>query len=220
MTRTLRLLPLLIPFAIQAGDVTGQVTITKRLTPRRIALAAYERRGPSVPAEPNAAQSEMERVVVFLEGPPSAPAPARAVLNQKGKRFDRETLAVPAGSTVTFPNLDPIFHNVFSLSKAKAFDLGYYSEGKTRDLTFEKPGVVMVYCHLHPSMSAAIMVTPNTWSVQPEADGRFELRDVPEGPWQVVAWHKSAGYFRTKVSVAADAPARVAFDIPMEGAVR
>ncbi len=212
------------------GDVLGKITITKRLTPKRVLLAAYERRGAVLPpvsaagskdGGASASESEMDRVVVYLEGPKDRAQPERVVLNQKGKRFDREIVAVPLGSTVSFPNLDPIFHNVFSLSRIKAFDLGYYGEGKSREVTFEKPGVVTVYCHLHPNMSAAIVVTPNAWTARPDSGGEFHLRGVPAGSWKVVVWHKSAGHFRSTVDVTGAGTAGVAFEIPVqEGATR
>ena len=104
-------------------------------------------------------------------------------------------IVVPAGSTVSFPNLDPIFHNVFSLSKPKSFDLGNYPKDHTRTVTFPKPGIVIVGCHLHANMSAVIVVTPNRWSTTADAQGHFTLPAVPPGAYTVVAWHKSVGIF-------------------------
>ena len=94
---------------------------------------------------------------------------------------------MPVGSTVSFPNNDPVFHNVFSLSNSKSFDLGNYPKGHTRTVTFTKPGIVFVNCHLHPNMSAAILVSPNQWSTKADKAGHFKLQDVPPGKYTVVA---------------------------------
>ena len=119
--------------------------------------------------------------------------------------------------------MDPIFHNVFSLSKAKSFDLGNYPKGNTRTVMFPKPGIVFVDCHLHPNMSAVIVVTPNRWSTKADASGRFMLPDLPPGTYTVVAWHKSAGFFRKTIEVTADRNAVGGFRDPArreDGAVQ
>ena len=98
---------------------------------------------------------ERSRVVIYIEGTGSpADHPITETITQTGRRFSPELVVIPAGSSVSFPNMDPIFHNVFSLSKAKSFDLGNYSKGETRVVSFSKPGIVYVDCHLHPNMAA------------------------------------------------------------------
>ena len=201
-----------------SGDVSGRVMITKRLTPRRVTLASYELRGISLtpPAQSPALAAESTRVVIYLEGPglPSG-SPVFAQIGQKGRRFEPELLHVPAGSTVGFPNNDPIFHNVFSLSKAGQFDLGYYPEGRTRTVRFEKPGVVQVYCHIHPNMSTTILVVPSAWHTQPGNDGAFTLSDVPAGRYQIVAWHRSAGMFKRWIEIPASGSVEISMTIPL-----
>jgi hypothetical protein len=120
-------------------------------------------------------------------------------MTQRDRLFEPDILIVPIGSTISFPNADPIFHNVFSLSKAKEFDLGYYPSGQSRSLRFDKAGIAQVYCHLHPNMSAAIVVTPTAWYGQPAADGTLILSDVPAGDYTIVAWHKSAGFLSRRI---------------------
>src|SRR6202034_1246704 len=114
--------------------------------------------------------------VVFFSRrrPPAGVAPASTTvpqIAQVDRRFSPDLLVVPVGSTVSFPNMDPIFHNIFSLSKPKAFDLGSYNKGETRKVVFAKPGVVEVYCHLHPNMAAIIVVTPNRWYARSDRSG-------------------------------------------------
>jgi hypothetical protein len=126
-----------------------------------------------------------------------------------------QRFVVPVGSTVSFPNFDPIFHNVFSLSKAKSFDLGYYPAGQTRTVKLERAGVVQVYCHLHPQMTAAILVAPNAWHTKLQTDGTFSLSGIPAGTFTVIAWHKSAGFFRRTVQVSEAGSVEVDFTIPI-----
>jgi hypothetical protein len=139
-----------------------------------------------------------------------------AEIEQRNRRFLPDMLVVPRGSTVSFPNLDPIFHNVFSLSRPLQFDLGNYPKGQTRKVTFEQPGLVFVGCHLHPNMGAVIVVTPNNWSVNADRGGRFALRGVPPGRRTIVAWHKAAGFFRKVIDVPENGAVQVRFEIPLD----
>src|SRR4029077_8417196 len=106
----------------------------------------YNLRGTAPPAAPASEPvNEFDRMAVLLEGG-SAPskAPVMAVLEQRNGRFDPEIVIVPVGSAIEFPNGDPIFHNVFSLSKTQPFDLGFYPKGQTRTVKFSHPGIVQV----------------------------------------------------------------------------
>jgi plastocyanin len=204
-----------------AASIEGNVVVTRQLTKRSVTAPApaYER-GVAVElgsvAEEDPLVFERTHVVIYLEGQlPSTPI--TATLEQKNRRFVPETLVVPAGSTVSFPNLDPIFHNVFSLSKPKSFDLGNYAKDHTRTVTFPKPGIVFIHCHLHPNMAAAILVSPNQWATKADAAGRFVLSGVPSGVYTIVAWHKTAGFFRQTVRVTSH-NAAVQFVIPVDEA--
>jgi plastocyanin len=206
-----------------AADLNGRIVITKKITKKKVTLPVYQLRGASANLAPenSGPVNEFGDVVVFLEGHSSdASKPIRAELQQRGQRFEPTLLAIPAGSTVSFPNADPIFHNVFSLSGAKKFDLGYYPAGQTRIVKFDEPGVVQVYCHLHANMYAAIVVVPNHWYTQPADDGAFTLHDVPAGSYDLVAWHISAGYFRRHVEVSATPGPDVEFNIPVRDGER
>lgn len=207
--------------AARGEDILGTVVVKQRLTRQRVTTSAdiYER-GPSVALHSDSSDdplaAERARVVVYLEGQfPSSPVDA--TMEQKERRFIPELLVIPAGSTVSFPNLDPIFHNVFSLSRTKSFDLGNYPRNHTRTVTFNKPGIEFVNCHLHPNMSAAIVVTPNAWCTTADRTGRFRLHGVPAGTYTIVAWHKAAGAFRQPVMVAPQQGASVEFLVPLSG---
>jgi plastocyanin len=186
-----------------SAELSGRVVITRKLSKKQVTLPVYQLRG-AVPAAVDGTESgnEASNVVVFLEGQlPPPDKTVRAALEQQGKRFEPQLVVIPVGSTVSFPNADPIFHNVFSLSGAKKFDLGYYPAGQTRIVKFDEPGVVQVYCHLHPDMYAAIVVAPNRWYTKLRNDGTFSFRDVPPGDYRLVAWHMNAGFFRSEVRV-------------------
>jgi plastocyanin len=216
---------LLLASAAYAEDIHGTVIIKQRLTRMRVTAAAtLYQRGPGVelrsdhPGDPLAA--ERARVVVYLEGRfPSGSIAAgsmTAIMEQKDRRFVPELLAIPVGSTVSFPNCDHIFHNVFSLSKPKSFDLGNYPKDQTRTVTFVKPGVEFVNCHLHSNMSAAIVVTPNKWCTIADRNGRFTLRDVPAGLYTIIAWHKAVGCIKQPVGVIPGRGATVEFFVPID----
>jgi plastocyanin len=214
---------LAIAIAIEAAapeeSISGQLVITRALTKQRVTLPVYEDRGVALRRHEGVASkpaSEWDRVVVYLEGDraPRA-APVTASMIQRGEHFDPEMLIVPAGSTVAFPNADPIFHNVFSLSKTREFDLGFYPAGETRSVRFDKAGVVQVYCHLHPEMNAAVLVAPNAWFTRPNGQGVFSFSGIPAGAYQVVVWHRSAGYFRKTILVPQSGTVRVSMEIPL-----
>jgi plastocyanin len=188
-----------------AGDIRGAVKVTKKLTRVRIESAAYEPRGPvtAPKAPPPSEVSETRRIVIHLEGNGLAlpAAPVNETIRQKNREFLPEITVLPVGSTITLPNDDPIFHNVFSLSKASSFDLGYYRQGESRAVKLTKPGVIQLYCHMHKEMNAAIVVTPNQFFTRVADNGEFELRNLPAGEFDLVVWHKAAGLFRHPVNV-------------------
>lgn len=207
-----------------AGEVHGRAIITRRLSKRPVSPIVYSLRGTAAPLAPADSEpaNEFERMVVILEPaatdvrslPPKAPV--TATLDQQGARFEPDLIAIPVGSTVEFPNSDPIFHNVFSLSKAQPFDLGYYPQGQTRSVKFNHPGVVQVYCHIHANMYAAIVVTASPWFEKPAADGSFSFSDVPPGRYHLTAWHKIAGLHKVDVEVPASGNAEVTIRVPVD----
>jgi plastocyanin len=205
---------------VSAADVRGIITIERKLTPRNVTPAAglYQRGSPVAlqsDAHENALDYERSHVVVYMEGEQGKAAPIAGQMEQQNRRFVPDLVVIPAGSSVSFPNFDPIFHNVFSLSKAKSFDLGNYSKGQTKMETFPKPGIVAVYCHLHPNMAGTIVVTPNQWAARVDAGGQYVLADVPPGKYTVVAWHKTGGTFRKTIEVTAGRDSEANFFVPL-----
>jgi plastocyanin len=204
--------------SVQAGEINGRIVIGKPLTKQRLAFAPYQARGLFV-ASAGAKETggeEFSRMAFYLEEAGlGAGKPITVELRQENRQFSAEVLVVPAGSTVIFSNGDPIFHNVFSLSKAKQFDLGYYPMNESRSQRLDRPGIVQVYCHIHREMTAAVVVAPSAWYGRPETNGRFLLSGVPAGMHELVVWHKSAGFFRQRVEVPAEGTVEVTIHVPL-----
>jgi plastocyanin len=206
---------------LAGADIHGVITIERKLTRHNVTAAAgMYQRGVAIElgadAEEDPLAFERSHVAVYLEGGPTSNVSGvvHASIEQRDRRFVPDLVVIPAGSIVSFPNFDPIFHNVFSLSKAKSFDLGNYPKGQTRLITFSAPGVVAVYCHLHSNMAATIVVTPNRWATQADGKGMFALKDLPAGTYTVVAWHKTAGTFKKTVTIEETRDAEVSFTLP------
>ena len=121
-------------------------------------------------------------------------------MTTRNKTLVPHILAVPLGSTVAFPNEDPISHNLFSLSSGNAFDLGLYRRGAGKTEKFDTPGIVNVYCNVHPNMSAVIHVMSTPYYGFADANGRYAF-DVPPGRYRLVAWNEQGGTSETTVDV-------------------
>jgi len=215
------LLALALPAS--CGDINGQVLITKRITKKAISLAQYDMRGMAMPSLPrgNAPESEFDRTIVILEGGSLPPKSAvTRVIEQRNTRFEPDLAVIPVGSSVQFPNSDPIFHNVFSLSGTRSFDLGYYPKGDSRTVKFDRSGIVQVYCHIHTNMYAAIVVTSSPYFGKPSGDGSFTWSNVPAGHYRLVAWHKVAGLYSTFVDVPEKEAVSVKIRIPVDAKPR
>ena len=147
--------------------------------------------------------SDVSDVVVYVEGVKTRPRPARATVTMKGKAFRPRVVAVAVGGTVDFPNQDPIFHNVFSVSGENRFDLDLYKRPKSGSWTFQHPGIVRVYCNIHPQMSAVVLVRDNPYFTKASADGSFLIEDVPAGKYALRAWQERAGEGSVEITVTA-----------------
>jgi plastocyanin len=148
------------------------------------------------------AASDLSEVVVYVDGA-GKPRPAKATMVMKAKTFKPHVVVVPVGGTVEFPNEDPIFHNVFSVSGPNRFDLELYKRPKTGAWTFQQPGIVRVYCNIHPQMSAIVVVRDGPYALA-HADGSFVLEGVPAGRVTLKAWHERAGEAAGSVEVPAE----------------
>ena len=146
----------------------------------------------------------MTETLLWLE-PTGGKAPKRAPMTYqmttRGKAVVPHVLAIPVGSTVEFPNDDPISHNLFSLSSNNSFDLGLYRRGAGKAHTFESPGIVNVYCNVHPNMSAVIHVMATPYFSFADATGNYAIGEVPAGRYRLVAWNEQGGQTESPIEV-------------------
>lgn len=163
------------------GTITGVVTLEPPPPPRRASRArAYDGRSGVIQQLP---------AVVYLSGPVGgAPAPQNVAMTQQDTAFAPGVVAIPVGGTVSFPNEDPFFHNVFSYSEAKRLDLGRYPQGDSKDVLFDQVGVVELFCEAHDQMRGAVIVTENPYHAVVADDGTFTISGVPAGEHTVVFW--------------------------------
>ncbi len=146
-------------------------------------------------------KSDFSGVAVWLE-PASGefPPPDDSVVKmlQKNKRFEPHLVAIRVGGSVDFPNLDPIFHNAFSNFSGQPFDVGLYPPGTTRRIRFRREGIVRVFCNIHPTMSAVIVVLKTPYVAVTQTNGEFSIRDVPPGDYRLHLFHERASEERIR----------------------
>jgi plastocyanin len=201
------------PSAQQQGVVQGRVEIGIPVNTRRPSTAYPSR---AIGQAALAPASELRHVVVYVKDAPARQvAPVRVAIRQKDEDFVPRVVAVPVGSTVEFPNDEPIYHNVFSLSRARTFNLGRYPRGESKAVRFERPGIVKVFCDIHSHMSATVVVFNHPWFAVPDENGRFALPAVPPGEREITAWHERLGDTTVPVRVEIGRPAAVDFVLPV-----
>jgi plastocyanin len=195
--------------AAQAGVIRGTVRLDAVARTPAYAPDPYAGHAGALPAVRPPARGLVGDAVVYVARLDAAVDsaltrdPSGHVLAQRNQAFSTRVLPCVAGSTVDFPNQDPIFHNVFSVSSVRRFDLGKYPQGHSKQVTFPKPGVVPVFCDIHPNMACFIVVLPNRAFTQPAADGSFTLPALPEGTYTVKVWHPDADEVSRTVKVPA-----------------
>jgi plastocyanin len=140
---------------------------------------------------------DQRQAVVYLETAPRGAFEeregARATLDQKNENFVPHVLAITTGTTVDFRNDDKTYHNVFSLSKPKPFDLGRYASGETKSVRFDRPGIVRVFCEIHSHMSAFILVFAHHFFTLTNSEGEYRIEGIPPGMYTVSVWHSAFG---------------------------
>ncbi|HTP35091.1 MAG TPA: hypothetical protein VMJ75_23100 [Candidatus Acidoferrales bacterium] len=162
---------------LSGGGVSGEVELTNSKD------AAVRKR------------KDYSGVVLWLEPADRAAAvqPGKRVeMLQKDKTFLPHVIAVPVGTTVDFPNFDPIFHNAFSNFSGQPFDVGLYPPRTSKSVTFTHPGIVRVFCNIHSTMSAVIAVLNTPWFAVTAANGKFNMANVPAGEYHLRLFHERA----------------------------
>jgi plastocyanin len=181
---------------------TALRTVAKDAAPQPAAVGSSEEDGDKKLAASKAAslsgtvmlpgERPLPGIAVITLEPASGKFPHRTpkqrVIEQRNREFAPKVLAVPVGSTVSFPNFDNIYHNVFSRSRARSFDLGMYKAGQARELTFDKEGLIRIGCNLHANMSAYIVSVAAPHYVISEPGGKFSFRSLRPGRYRLRAW--------------------------------
>jgi plastocyanin len=200
-----------------AGAIAGHVKLTSRV---RAPLPSNVYPSRTIGKHDAPATPEIRNVVVYLKDPafPGVLPVTTVELRQENETFVPHVLAITKGSTVGFPNADPFFHNVFSLSSAANFNLGRYPRGQTRVQRFTKSGLVKVFCDIHSHMSATILVLNHPYFTIPAVDGTFELSNVPAGRYTLIGWHERVGERTVTVRVEAGRTTSVDLTVPVEDA--
>jgi plastocyanin len=186
--------------AARPGVIRGRVELRRTAAPveRRPGVSDL---GTAAPRD----ASDLLRSVVYLESAPrgafETSEGGHAVMDQRNETFVPHVLAITTGTTVDFPNSDKFYHNVFSLSKIKTFDLGRYAAGHSRPVRFDRAGIVRVFCDIHSHMNAFILVFSHPFFAMTDAEGRYRIDDVPPGTYGVIAWNEGSASETTPVTV-------------------
>jgi plastocyanin len=183
-----------------------------RLEPARVAPPPVKKAGKGIGTIVGKVKGGTGDVYVYVEDI-VAPTSGSAQMKQEGKQFVPRVLAVQKGTKVEFPNRDAVFHNVFSVSPENTFDLGSYRQGETKGVTMARPGVVNVYCNMHPQMVGYILVVPSSLYVRAGADGFYRLPNVPSGKHRIVAWAPNAKPVVSEVEVPDDEVVTVELEV-------
>jgi plastocyanin len=182
---------LITPSATE-GQNRGAVVHGRVELPR--APMIVERRPAAAELGDSAARAAFEprRAVVYFETAPKGAFEDRegghVSMDQRSETFVPHLLAITVGTIVDFPNNDRTYHNVFSLSKARRFDLGRYATGRSKSIRFDRPGIVRVFCEIHSHMNAFILVFSHRFFSVSDADGRYRIDGVPPGTYTLIAW--------------------------------
>ena len=195
------------------GSIRGRLDIQRLAVPPHPRPGVGEHGGRTGRGTP-----DVRRGLVYLDTAPRGafdePEPGRAVMDQRNETFVPRLLAVTTGTVVDFPNSDRTYHNVFSLSRARRFDLGRYATGRAKSVRFDRPGVVRVFCDIHSHMSAFILVFNHPFFRVTDVDGRFRIDDVPAGTYTVVGWHEGEARVQRSVTVPPGGAVELDLEVP------
>lgn len=211
------LLALLAPaLPAAAGTIRGELRVPVPGGTQARTMNAYPGRANSLPGSHGPMRGLVTDAVLYVVKIPARAESslARAArlqpqLAQKDEAFVPRVTPVAVGTTVDFPNMDAIYHNVFSLSPTKRFDLGKYPKGKSKAVRFDREGLVKVYCDIHSEMEAFVYVLPNHAFTQPGEDGAFQLPTLPAGRYELKVWHPDLPEIVRTVELTGQADARL-----------
>lgn len=201
-----------------AGTISGEVTAKGRDLPGGAGGGAYDSKKYKFIEKMD--YDEVTEFVVYIEAPYSADfakfAKSQRVVVQENATFSPRVMPILVGTEVEWPNEDDIYHNVFSFSQTKQFDLGLYKD-EIKKVVFDKPGRIDVFCSIHKNMSCIILVLENPWFAATDADRRYEIKDVPAGTYKLTAWHERMPPQTVDVTVPEEGSVTVDFDMGIKG---
>jgi len=202
---------------VSAGPAAGAVTGTLPLPARPPGRIAVEKYTGTISGKVGAPPPPRAGVWIEGAGIATSASPPRVVLSQKDYQFAQSLLIVPRGTTVEFPNNDNDYHNIFSLSRAKRFDVGRYkkSEAPAPVVTFDTAGFVRLQCEIHDHMKAAVLVVNSPWFTTTDAAGRFTLSGLPPGNYTLHAQFDEKTQWAMPVTITSGNTATVDFPKPV-----
>jgi hypothetical protein len=188
------------PAPVGDGVVRGRVFVAK--TGGSTARPAKGLYGKTASRLSSGSSVDKRALVFVLFAPGKHPLPqSRPAMRQKNVTIVPRVLPVLVGTTVDFPNEDEIYHNIFSLSAVKSFDLGRYAKGVSKSVKFDRYGEVRVFCDIHSQMSGFVWVLQNPYFATTESDGSYRIASLPAGTYDLVAWHENGGRKQQKITV-------------------
>ena len=192
------------------GKISGKVFVSKASSSSaRSAKGLYGKNASRLSKDTG---GDRKAVVFIVKVPGKYPLPqSRPLMRQKNVTIVPHVLPVLVGSTVDFPNEDDIYHNIFSLSQTKTFDLGRYSKGNSKSVTFNNLGNVKVFCDIHSQMGGVILVLQNPYFATVGVDGSYMINGVPPGNYELAAWQENGGNKVQKIAVGSGEQAVVDF---------
>ena len=202
----------------RTGSVSGKIELAKTLNtgPSPHAMAHTHPYGiPVMSAHSLPVTNEYANVVVYLEAGKKMREPlqetAHAKIDQRNAEFFPHVLPIRVGTVVDFVNRDNVYHNVFSLSPAKKFNIGRRPTGKAVPVVFDKPGVVEIFCDIHSNMAAFVLVLENDYFTLPDNDGNYIIEHVPPGVYTIKAWHEHLVCNEQTITIVPDSTSNVNF---------
>lgn len=212
LTATTIILICLLP-TLQAGQIIGKLTIPPASSQKRIAIEKY---AGSISGKVSAPPARVAGVWLTAKGLTAPASPPDTTLQQKNYQFGKSLLVVPVGTTVKFPNEDSDYHNIFSLSKAKKFDIGRYKKNTqpVPSVTFDKAGLVKLHCEIHEHMRAHILVVNSPYYTTTDRHGIFRLNNIPPGTYTLHAQLNRNTHWQREITVKPTGVSRIQLSKP------
>jgi plastocyanin len=202
-----------VALCCHGGTITGVVRAEGKDAPLDGAGGKYDSRKFKFAERVNYA--DLRDFVVYIDHatPVKPMKPVIRTISQKGATFTPRVMPILAGTTIEWPNQDDIYHNVFSISETKPFDLELYKSPEVKRVPFDKPGRVDVFCSIHTTMSCIILVLENPWFAVSDAKGGYTITNVPPGAYTLKAWHERLPTASKQIVIPEDRDVKVNFSL-------